>query len=255
MNLASISVVIPFYNEAGNILPLIGEIVQNLEKKLFYEIILVDDGSNDTTYQELYQCTKTYNHIMGVRHQRRYGQSAALRTGVQLAQNDWIVTLDGDGQNNPADILLLVKHLEKIPNPVKTVIFGNRAIRHDTWIRKIASRFANIIRKTILGDNSLDAGCSLKLFPRQGFLALPLFDHFHRFLPSLFQAHRYRVINVLVSHRPRKIGKSKYNNTKRAIEGIVDLCGVYWLKRRVVLGEAASVDKSCESIPSHHEAA
>lgn len=238
MTLSGLSIVIPVYNEAGNIYPLIKELIHHIEFECPVEVILVDDGSIDASYHEIKACQDIIPSGLFytcVRHHHRQGQSSALRSGIQQARYDWIITLDGDGQNDPADIPPLLSILSKQTS--KTVVFGNRRQRQDSWVRRLSSRFANRIRRSILKDDSFDTGCSLKLFPRQAFLELPFFDHIHRFLPPLFKYTGYTIIHVPVNHRFRSQGKSKYTFWRRLGEGIIDLFGVLWLKKRMALGE------------------
>lgn len=236
MFLPNLSVVIPFYNESGNVIPLVQEIMDCLSHKLTLELVLVDDGSTDETYADILAAQECCAVIRALRHQTRCGQSVALRTGIKEATYSWIVTLDGDGQNNPADIIILLEALFQQAEGSKIVIFGNRSIRHDDWLRRFSSVGANLIRRSILGDSCIDSGCALKLFPRDGFLDIPFFDHVHRFLPPLFQYYGYSVINVPVGHRARKLGKSKYTFFGRLMEGFFDLLGVLWLKKRSSYG-------------------
>ncbi len=227
--ISSISVVIPFYNEQGNILPLIEEIDFALRGFSAYEIILVNDGSTDQTAPDIESACRLYSNCIPLHHLTNHGQSTALDTGIRSAKFDWIVTLDGDGQNNPQDITALVKAL---PSTGHYVAFGHRQNRKDTWIKKISSRLANYIRILVLDDQCLDTGCSLKIFPKSAFVNLPKFNHMHRFLPALFQFSGYCIINVGVSHRPRIRGTSKYGFWGRLRVGIFDLMGVLWLKNR-----------------------
>lgn len=254
MPIPAISVIIPFYNEAGNVIPLVEATIHSLKKdNVLFNIILVDDASRDSTYTEILTCTKKYPEVTGIRHLRQKGQSAALRTGVLLAPYEWILTLDGDGQNNPADILFLLKALKNSNNSQGIVIFGNRPDRRDPLFTRICSRLANGIRQFILKDQCPDTGCGLKLFPRQGFMSLPHFNHFHRYLPSLFQMKGYCVINVPVTHRPRTRGKSKYGFWNRFLPGIWDLLGVLWLKNRQIEAEIATIEGQLHQVINSDE--
>ena len=167
----------------------------------------------------------------------------AIATGVRAARADWILTLDGDGQNDPADIPALVERLRAQPNdePPLQLIMGHRAKRQDSWLRKFSSRVANGVRSRLLHDATPDSGCGLKLFSRQAFLELPYFDHMHRFLPALFQRNGGAVISVRVNHRPRTRGVSKYGLHNRLWVGITDLFGVSWLLRRAKLPEVSEL--------------
>lgn len=253
MSYPSISVVIPFYNEAGNVIPLIEATIHSLRDKIHFNIILVDDASRDSTYAEITACIQNYPEVTGVRHLRQRGQSAALWTGITIAPHEWIMTLDGDGQNNPADALMLLNTLKNAPKTKNTVVFGNRPDRKDSWSTKVYSRAANRIRQFILKDNCPDTGCGLKLFPRKGFLSFPHFNHFHRYLPSLFQMHGYHIMNVPVTHRPRTRGKSKYGFWNRFLPGIWDLLGVLWLKNRPVHAEIAIIEGQLKEVIKNEE--
>ena len=164
------------------------------------------------------------------RHRTACGQSAAILTGVRAARAPWIATLDGDGQNDPADIPALLAQAQAAPGLVLTA--GHRVTRRDTQTKRLASRLANAIRARLLGDATPDTGCGLKVFPREAFMMLPHFDHMHRYLPALFIRAGGRVVSVPVNHRPRTQGRSNYGTFDRLWVGIFDLAGVYWLQRR-----------------------
>ena len=225
----SLSVVVPVRNEEDNVAELIFEIRKALKNKIHYEMIYVDDGSTDHTYKNLINLQKTYKELRVIRHQKSCGQSTAVRTGVKHAQYDWIVTLDGDGQNNPQDIPELLKALKE---GVELVGGNRRHSRRDTWIKRISSVIANGVRSWMLQDNTPDTGCGLKLFSKEAFLDLPYFDHMHRFLPALIKRRGGLIVSVPVSHRPRTHGHSNYGTIDRLLVGIVDLFGVAWLQRR-----------------------
>ena len=236
------SVVIPVKNEVDNIRPLVSEIRNALEGLCEYEVIYVDDGSDDATPQELLALGKEFPRLRALRHTRNCGQSTGLRTGVRAARAHWVVTLDGDGQNDPADIPKLIDQLRNGTNPGNLqLIMGHRAKRQDSWLRRISSRVANRVRASLLKDSTPDSGCGLKVFSRQAFLELPYFDHMHRFLPALFQRNGGAVISVRVNHRPRTRGVSKYGLHNRLWVGITDLFGVMWLLRRAKLPEVTEV--------------
>jgi dolichol-phosphate mannosyltransferase len=165
-------------------------------------------------------------------HQTACGQSTALHTGIRAATTDWIVTLDGDGQNDPADIPKLLAEIPSSPSQLQ-LIMGMRVQRHDHWLRRWSSKSANTIRAYLLKDNTPDTGCGLKLIQREAFLALPYFDHLHRFLPALIQRNGGTVKSVAVNHRPRVCGRSHYGIHNRLWIGIIDLLGVLWLQRRI----------------------
>jgi len=224
-----LSVVIPVRNEAGNIRPLVEEIRTALAGLMDYEIITVDDGSTDGTGPELHALKSEYSELRVIRHARSCGQSTAVRSGVKAARFEWIATLDGDGQNDPADIPKLIAVLTE---DIALAGGNRRHMRRDVWIKRISSVIANGIRSRILRDSTPDTGCGLKLFRRDVYLDLPYFDHMHRFLPALVQRSGWRVVSVPVNHRPRQRGTSNYGTLDRLTAGIVDLVGVFWLLRR-----------------------
>jgi dolichol-phosphate mannosyltransferase len=226
-----ISVVVPVKDEAGNVVPLAREIAQALEGERF-EIIFVDDGSSDATTDELVG-VRGQMPLRILAHGRNLGQSRALRTGVRAAKAPLVVTLDGDGQNVPADIPKLVAAFRSgAADPALGMVAGERAKRQDSWKKRVASRYGNRIRRRLLSDNAQDTGCGLKVFRREAFLALPYFDHMHRYLITLMLREGYEVRFMPVGHRPRGAGRSKYGVWDRFAVGISDLMGVMWLKRR-----------------------
>jgi dolichol-phosphate mannosyltransferase len=227
-----LSVVIPVRDEADNIAPLIGEICAALDGLIDYEILFVDDGSNDATAAEISRAAARTPQVQLLRHTRNYGQSAAIRTGVQAAHAASIATLDGDGQNDPADIPAMWRLARQAPEKPPLMIAGYRKKRRDHRSKRWASGVANAIRSRLLGDHTPDTGCGLKLFPRSLFLDLPYFDHMHRFLPALALREGATVRSVPVNHRPRRRGESKYGVFDRLGVGVIDLLGVMWLKRR-----------------------
>ena len=229
-----LSVVIPVKNEAGNIAPLVAEIAAALDGLIDYEIVYVDDGSNDATAVEIRELQQTMPRLRLLRHAESRGQSAAIRSGVKAARGQWIATLDGDGQNDPADIPGLWQIARASPPMTPVLIAGQRVHRQDSWTKRRASRFANAVRRRLLRDDTPDTGCGLKLFPRALFLDLPYFDHMHRFLPALTLREGGIVRSVPVNHRPRQRGTSNYGVFDRLGVGIVDLLGVLWLRRRAV---------------------
>ena len=228
-----LSVVVPARDEAPNIVPLVAEIRRALEGRFDYEIICVDDGSEDRLPDALRAARAAAGvRLRVLRHERSCGQSTAVWNGVQAAGGELIATLDGDGQNDPADIPRLVTALlMNEPEGVRLVI-GHRTRRNDSFVRLLSSRIANGIRASLLGDQTPDTGCGLKVFRREVFLALPYFDHMHRFLPALIRRQGGRVLSVPVNHRSRTRGRSKYGIQNRLWAGIVDLIGVAWLLRR-----------------------
>jgi dolichol-phosphate mannosyltransferase len=227
-----LSVVIPVKDEAANVAPLVAELRAALDGLLDYEILYVDDGSEDGTAAEVARLQAEAPHLRLLRHMRNYGQSAAIRSGVRAARAAWIATLDGDGQNDPADILKLWRIGLTAPEAPPLLIAGYRESRRDSWRKRFASQVANRVRRRVLGDDTPDTGCGLKLFPRSLFLDLPYFDHMHRFLPALVLREGGIVRSIQVNHRPRRRGVSKYGVLDRLGVGVVDLFGVIWLKRR-----------------------
>lgn len=224
-----ISIVIPVFNEVDNVEPLFQEISDSLTDQVDYEVIMVDDGSQDGTRDKLHQLSQQHAHFNPVFHQKNAGQSVAMVNGVRAAQHEWIITMDGDRQNDAKDIITLLKQNQ---DRKRWIVVGNRKKRNDNWLRRFSSRFANRVRQWLLRDDCPDTGCSLKFFPRDAFLALPHFNHCHRFMPALFKRAGFRVVNVPVNHRARVAGTSKYGMWNRLWVGIVDLLGVMWLIRR-----------------------
>ena len=224
-----ISVVVPVKDEAGNVGPLAREIAAALRGEP-HEILFVDDGSSDGTAQALAALKADLPQLRVLRHGRNLGQSRGIRTGVQAARGEIIVTLDGDGQNDPADIPTLVSRLRS--EPELRMVSGVRVKRQDSASRRLASRLGNGFRSALLGDGATDTGCGLKAFRRQAFLDLPYFDHLHRFLIAMIQREGGKVAYVAVNHRPRLTGASKYTNFGRLLVSVQDLLGVRWLQRR-----------------------
>lgn len=233
-DILELSVVVPVLNEADNILPLTDEIRSALDGLTPYEIVYVDDGSSDETPGKLREAAASCPQLRVVRHRKSYGQSAAIASGVRAARGIVIATLDGDGQNDPADIpkLLAVFDGAADKDADFLLVTGFREKRRDTWVKRKSSVIANRVRAGLLGDDTPDTGCGLKVFTRGAFLDMPRFDHMHRFLPALMQRRGGEVISVPVNHRARRRGTSNYGVFDRLWVGIVDLFGVMWLKRR-----------------------
>ena len=232
-----LSVVIPAHNEAENVGPLLEEIgaAMRFAGAPSYEVVLVDDGSSDGTGSRAEAAAKAVPRLRVVRHPSPAGQSFATVTGVRAAAGRWIATLDGDGQNDPADIPRLLAARDAAaasPAGGPLLLAGYRKARRDSWLKRVSSRVANGVRGRLLGDRTPDTGCGLKLFEREAFLALPHFDHLHRFLPALFIRAGGRVVSVEVGHRPRTRGRSHYGLFNRLWVGIVDMVGVMWLIKR-----------------------
>jgi dolichol-phosphate mannosyltransferase len=218
-----LSVVVPVCNEAENVEPLAREIDAALNTRP-YEMIFVDDGSTDDTAAMLHGLKSVFPSLRVLRHSFRSGQSAAVASGVRAARAPWIATLDGDGQNDPADIPKLIAARDSPDGRGVQLFMGNRkASRQDSAFRKLQSNIANSVRSGLLGDATPDTGCGIKLFSRDVFMDLPRFDHMH---------HGARVISVPVNHRARTRGTSKYGMLNRLWVGIVDIAGVMWLRRR-----------------------
>jgi dolichol-phosphate mannosyltransferase len=226
----AVSVIVPVRNEAGNIAPLVAEIAAALRGRRF-EVIYVNDGSADGTEAELNALRATHPWLRQVRHAQSCGQSAALRTGILSARGGIVVTLDGDGQNDPAFLPKLIEALER-GAPKTGLIAGQRVGRKATGFKKFQSRVANAVRGSILRDGTRDSGCGLKAFPREVGLALPYFDGLHRFMPALVRRVGRDIGYVDVVDRPRQHGTSNYGFWDRLWIGILDLAGVWWLIRR-----------------------
>lgn len=235
-----VSVIIPVKNEEDNIKPLISEICAALAG-IHFEIVYVDDGSTDNTVRILKELQVSVQPLRVIRHRTSCGQSTAVLTGVRHAVAPIVVTLDGDGQNDPADIptLLDAWYLEEKRRGEGPIgcIAGWRTHRQDSLVKKVSSRIANRVRRYLLHDGTPDTGCGIKLFSREAFLRLPYFDHMHRFLPALFMRDGFRVVSVPVNHRSRERGVSKYGLHNRLWVGIIDIVGVMWLLRRAKIPE------------------
>jgi dolichol-phosphate mannosyltransferase len=228
-----ISVVIPVLNESENIVDLIAEIKQASMVSPITEIVVVDDASTDNTIEVVKKLFPHEPKLKILSHDQRAGQSAALRTGIRAATNEWVVTMDGDGQNNPADIQKLFGVLQSMDQSFPMLmVAGQREKRIDSNLKKFTSRAGNFIRGSLLNDGIRDTGCSLKLFRRDDFLILPFFNHIHRYLPALFLREYGTIKTVDVSHRARQAGQSKYGFWDRALAGAHDLIGVTWLLKR-----------------------
>ena len=227
-----LSIVVPVRNEQDNILPLLAEIHAALESRAEFEVVYVDDGSTDATRARLAEALTRHARLRVLVHRESCGQSAALATGMRAARGDWVATLDGDGQNDPADIPALLAARDGASTVGLQLVSGFRKKRQDVWLKRVSSRIANGVRSRLLGDATPDTGCGLKLILRAAWLELPFFDHMHRFLPALVQRNGGATISIEVSHRPRTRGVSNYGLFDRLWIGIVDLFGVAWLQRR-----------------------
>jgi len=228
----ALSVVVPVKDEAENVAPLAREIAAAAAGE-DAEIIFVDDGSSDATVEALRALKSEMPALRVISHGRNIGQSRAIRTGVRAARGEIVVTLDGDGQNDPADMAKLLEILRHDPAGARVgLVSGIRVHRQDAANKRFASGFANGFRRRMLHDGAVDSGCGLKAFRREVYLALPYFDHMHRFLIALVQREGFDVRFVPVNHRPRAHGKSKYHNVHRALVGFIDTFGVRWLQHR-----------------------
>jgi glycosyltransferase involved in cell wall biosynthesis len=225
-----ISIVVPVYDEEGAAPALAREIAAAFAGRSF-EIVFVDDASRDATKAALTALAVEIPQLRVLAHRRNSGQSRAIRSGVLAARGPVIVTLDGDGQNDPADGPTLVDALVAGP-PELALVGGERVKRQDSAAKKLASRIGNGVRKRLLKDTANDTGCGLKAFRREAFLRLPYFDHIHRYLPALMLREGYRVEFRPVNHRHRQTGRSKYTNLGRLMASLSDLFGVMWLQSR-----------------------
>lgn len=226
-----VSVIIAVLNEAENVEAVTAEVLREMAPAAPFEIVYLDDGSTDDTPALLQRLADADPRVRLVRHERRCGKSQAVRTGVLAARAPWVATLDGDGQNDPADLPLMLEAAEKATGRTPLVA-GVRVRRNDPVSRLIATRIANGLRAALLGDHCPDTGCGVKLFAREAFLLLPCFEGMHRFLPALFQRYGHPLINHPVRHRARAAGVSKYTNIGRAFVGVFDMMGVIWLVQR-----------------------
>ncbi|MDX2235244.1 MAG: glycosyltransferase [Hyphomonadaceae bacterium] len=227
-----LSVVVPVYNEAGNAAALAREIAQALDGRS-YEMIFVDDASRDDTRAELAAARQSLPALRIIGHRRNAGQSQAIRSGVLAARAPLVGTLDGDGQNDPADLPRLAARLARADAPEGlAMVSGVRSKRRDSSAKRWASQVANGVRQRLLGDGAVDSGCGVKVFRRDAFLLLPYFDHMHRYMPALMQREGYGVEYLDVNHRPRGAGRSKYTNLGRLAAAATDLFGVMWLRSR-----------------------
>ena len=227
-----ISVLVPVMNEAGNITPLVDEICTAFKSRRF-EIIYIDDASDDATVEELLAILGDVPQLRVLRHTKRAGQSAAIRSGLLRASGALVGILDGDGQNVPTDFPALEAAMtDASKDGVMVMAAGIRQRRNDSPMRLLASRGARWVRTSLLGDTHPDSGCGIKILPRDLFMQLPFFDHMHRFMPSLVRRHGGEVLGVPVAHRARLRGTSKYRILDRLIVGISDVFGVIWLLRR-----------------------
>lgn len=226
------SLIIPVFNETGNIARLVDECLEVIPSSQLGEIIVVDDCSTDGTVDELASLLESAQKLRVLQHSTNAGQSAALRSGALAAKFPVIAQLDGDGQNDPSDLSRLIEHLGEPGTDGPALVGGVRTKRRDTGSKRWASKAANKIRDWALKDDCPDTGCGTKVYWREAFLRLPFFTSIHRYLPALFQTYGYKCSYIPVNDRPRMAGASKYNNLNRALIGIYDLFGVRWLRKR-----------------------
>jgi len=246
-NPPDLSVVVPVHNEADNIRPLVDEIVAALKDGPAFEMVFVNDGSADTSSDVMAAVAREIPNFRALQHARQSGQSVAVHTGVSHARGLLIATLDGDGQNDPADIPnLIAAYREQALSDGKVLIAGWRKGRKDTFVKRMSSKIANGVRSRYLGDATPDTGCGLKVFRREDFLAFPAFNHMHRFLPALMIRHGGRVVSVEVNHRPRERGKSNYGTFDRLWVGLKDIRGVAWLRTRPVNPDVSKIGGDSE---------
>jgi len=241
--MAEISIVVPARNEAGNMPALLDGILAACESGLqgrSFEVIIVDDASDDDTASVVLKTAKDDPRVRLLSNPVNAGQSASVHSGVLAASGQWIATLDGDGQNPPGELpRLIAPLLAPDCDPALGLVAGQRLKRRDSWSKRAASRFANGLRSFVLKDGTRDTGCGLKAFRRDAFVALPYFDHMHRYLPALFARNGWQVAHIDVAHQPRGSGSSNYSNLQRGLVGLVDLFGVFWLIRRKKKSTAA----------------
>lgn len=235
-----VSIVVPVFNETGNVGPLAREIAAAFAGQA-YEMIFVDDASTDSTRADLIALKAELPSLRVLSHQRNSGQSRSVRTGILAARATIVVTMDGDGQNDPADAPRLAARLLESSDQV-ALVGGQRVKRQDSLAKKFASKVGNGVRKRLLKDGAADTGCGLKAFRREAFLRLPYFDHIHRYLPALMIREGYHVAFEPVGHRARTVGASKYTNLGRLWASLSDLLGVMWLNSRSRLPGAVAED-------------
>lgn len=239
-----LSVVVPVFNEAGNILPLAEEVRAALTGLCRYELIFIDDGSSDNSAAELKQAQAADPNIRLLRHLKRAGKSAALVTGFFAARAPWIQTLDGDRQNDPADVARIWKIIHApMPDVRLGIVAGIRKRRNDGAIKWASSRIANFVRRNLLRDDTADTGCGFKLLRRDAAQRMPFFDGMHRFLPALTRRQGYTIMQEPIEDRPRVMGLSKYGFFGRLGVGIFDLMGVFWLMRRGTPSRSEELDR------------
>lgn len=232
----ALSVVIPVCDEAESAPPVLRELLAKAGDVYDLDVIVVDDGSRDGSAEAVEAVAREDGRVRLIRHARRCGKSSALRTGVAAARSRWVAMMDGDGENDPVDLVAMVGRIDPARIGTVGLVAGNRRRRTAGPARLVASKIANAIRRTALRDDCPDTACGLKVIPRELFLALPYFDSLHRYMPALVRHYGFEVVNMPVDDRPRISGQSKYTNLRRALVGVVDLLGVFWLLRRTNVG-------------------
>jgi len=226
----ALAVVIPIYNEEENVTPLLAELMPILDGlKLSFEVLCINDASSDRSLELLTELQKTYPRLWVISHSINCGESAATATGFQQASGEFIVTMDGDLQNDPADIPAL---LERIKEQPLAAVCGVRRKREDDWVKRLSSRTANAFRNLITGDKIADAGCTFRILRRECLREIPVFNGMHRFLPTMLRFQGFAVEEMLVNHRPRTMGVSKYGVGNRLFRGIIDCIAMRWWYRR-----------------------
>jgi len=233
---AELTILVPLYNEAENLGPLVKAVTKAFTgHSTSYELVLVDDGSRDGTWDAIRQASQADVRVRGIRHRSNAGQSAALWTGIRMTRTPLIATLDGDLQNDPADIPKFLSHLDEVD-----FVCGHRTNRQDTWLRRISSRIAFRARKAALGSGFQDTGCALRVFKRSAIADVFPFNGWHRFLPIVVHGSGHTTLEVPVQHHPRHAGVSKYGVWNRLGRGLWDLVGVRWyLQRRLPHADVA----------------
>nr|WP_298379353.1 glycosyltransferase family 2 protein [uncultured Halomonas sp.] len=250
-----LSIIIPAKDEAGNLPQLLDEIATALPDEE-YEILVVDDGSTDETWTLLNRRAAKDARLRPMRHERSAGQSTSIWQAAWAAHGTWLATLDGDGQNDPADLPRLY---DKARQEGIALVNGHRVQRRDNRLTRLSSRVANRVRSTLLKDDTPDTGCGLKIMRRDVFLKLPYFDHMHRFIPALILAQGGQCVSVPVNHRPRGTGASHYGLNNRLWVGLVDIVGVMWLQRRTCLpapfdvGVSTATEQDVPSVSTSEE--
>ena len=240
MTVPLVSVISPARDESGNLPSLLDEIARALAA-IDHEVLVVDDGSRDGSWALLGARTARDPRLRPLRHAESAGQSTSVWQAGHAARGEWLATLDGDGQNDPADLPRL---LARARQGDVALVTGHRTTRHDDWLKRISSRIANGVRARLLKDATPDTGCGLKVVRREAFLRLPYFDHMHRFLPALIQAQGGRCVSLPVNHRPRGTGRSHYGLNNRLWAGLIDMLGVMWLQRRSRLPASLEVPRA-----------